>query len=62
MCPTIQEDYIKHVYAVDGGFNGQPQRKYDLFPTMERSPKLMLWEPASTRFSVHALIVSKIIK
>ena len=31
MCPTMQEDYIEQVHAVDGGFNGQPQRKYDPF-------------------------------
>ena len=31
MCPTMQEDYIEYVHAVDGGFNGQPQRKYDPF-------------------------------
>jgi hypothetical protein len=24
MCPTMQEDYIEHVNAVDGAFNGQP--------------------------------------
>jgi hypothetical protein len=22
ICPTMQEDYIEHVHAVDGGFNG----------------------------------------
>ena len=27
----MQEDYIEHVHAVDGGFNGQSQRKYDSF-------------------------------
>ena len=31
MCPKIQEDYIEQVHAVDGGFNGQPQCKYDPF-------------------------------
>ena len=31
MCPIMQEDYIEHVHAVDGGFNGQSQRKYDPF-------------------------------
>jgi len=31
MCPTMQEDYIEQVHAVDGGFNGQSRRKYDLF-------------------------------
>jgi len=31
MCPTMQEDYIEQVHVVDGGFNGQPQRKYDPF-------------------------------
>jgi hypothetical protein len=31
MCPTMPEDYIKQVHAVDGGFNEQPQRKYDPF-------------------------------
>jgi hypothetical protein len=31
MCPTMQEDYIEQVHAVDGRFNGQPQRKYDPF-------------------------------
>jgi len=31
MCPTMQEDYIEQVHAVDGGFNGQPQRKHDPF-------------------------------
>jgi len=31
MCPTMQENYIEHVHAVDGGFNEQPQRKYDPF-------------------------------
>jgi len=31
MCPTMQEDYIEQVHAVDGGFNGQSQRKYDPF-------------------------------
>jgi hypothetical protein len=31
MCPTMQEDYIEQANAVDGAFNGQPQRKYDLF-------------------------------
>jgi len=31
MCPTIQEDYIEQANAVDGAFNGQPQRKYDPF-------------------------------
>jgi len=31
MCPTMQEDYIEQVHAVDGGFNGQPRRKYDPF-------------------------------
>jgi len=29
MCPTMQEDYIEQVYAIDRGFNGQPQCKYD---------------------------------
>jgi len=29
--PTMQEDYIEQVHAVDGGFNGQSQRKYDPF-------------------------------
>ena len=33
MCPKIQEDYIEQVHAVDGGFNGQPQCKYDPFLT-----------------------------
>jgi hypothetical protein len=27
----MQEDYIEQANAVDGAFNGQPQRKYDLF-------------------------------
>jgi len=31
MCPTMQEDYIEQANAVDGAFNGQPQRKYDHF-------------------------------
>jgi len=31
MCPTMQEEYIEHVHAVDGGFNGQSQHKYDPF-------------------------------
>ena len=31
MCPTMQEDFIEQANAVDGAFNGQPQRKYDLF-------------------------------
>ena len=31
MCPTMQEDYIEQANAVDGTFNGQPQRKYDPF-------------------------------
>jgi hypothetical protein len=31
MCPTMQEDYIKQANVVDGAFNGQPQRKYDIF-------------------------------
>jgi len=31
MCLTMQEDYIEHATAVDGAFNGQPQRKYDPF-------------------------------
>jgi hypothetical protein len=31
MCPTMQEDYIEQVYAVDGGFNGQSKHKYDPF-------------------------------
>jgi hypothetical protein len=31
MCPTMQEDYIEQANAVDGDFNGQPQRKYDPF-------------------------------
>jgi hypothetical protein len=31
MCPTMQEDYIEQANAVDGVFNRQPQRKYDLF-------------------------------
>ncbi|KAL3587290.1 hypothetical protein D5086_014157 [Populus alba] len=31
MCPTMLEDYIKQAYAVNGGFNGQPQYKYDPF-------------------------------
>jgi hypothetical protein len=31
MCLTMQEDYIEQVNAVDGGFNGQPQHKYDPF-------------------------------
>jgi len=31
MCLTMQEDYIEHANAVDGAFNGQPQRKYDPF-------------------------------
>ena len=34
MCPTMQEDYIEHVHAVDGGFNGQPKHKYDPFSNM----------------------------
>jgi len=33
MCPTMQ-DYIEQVYVVDGGFNGQSQRKYDPFSNM----------------------------
>jgi hypothetical protein len=28
---TMQEDYIEQANAVDGAFNGQPQRKYDPF-------------------------------
>jgi len=31
MCPTMQENYIEQVHIVDGGFNGQPQHKYDPF-------------------------------
>jgi len=31
MCLTMQEDYIEQVNAVDGVFNGQPQRKNDPF-------------------------------
>jgi len=31
MCPIIQEDYIEQAHAVDGGFNRQPQHKYDPF-------------------------------
>jgi len=31
MCPTMQEDHIEQVHAVDGGFNRQSQRKYDPF-------------------------------
>jgi hypothetical protein len=31
MCATMQEDYIEQVHAVDEGFNGQSQRKYDPF-------------------------------
>jgi hypothetical protein len=31
MCPIMQEDYIEQVHTVDGGFNGQSQRKYDPF-------------------------------
>jgi len=31
ICPTMQEDYIEQANAVDGAFNGQPQRKYDPF-------------------------------
>jgi len=31
MCPTMQEDYIEQAHAIDGAFNGQPQRKYDPF-------------------------------
>jgi len=31
MCPTMQEYYIEQANAVDGAFNGQPQRKYDPF-------------------------------
>jgi len=31
MCPTMQEDYIEQVHVVDGGFNRQPQHKYDPF-------------------------------
>jgi len=31
MCPTMQEDYIEQVHAVDGGFNGQSRGKYDPF-------------------------------
>jgi len=31
MCPIMQEDYIEHANAVNGAFNGQPQRKYDPF-------------------------------
>jgi len=34
MCPTMQEDYIEQVHAIDGGFNGQSQRKYDPFSNM----------------------------
>jgi hypothetical protein len=30
-CPTMQEDYIEQANAVDGAFNGQPQRNYDPF-------------------------------
>jgi len=31
MCPTMQEDYIEQANVFDGGFNRQPQRKYDPF-------------------------------
>jgi len=31
ICPKMQEDYIEQANAVDGAFNGQPQRKYDPF-------------------------------
>ena len=31
MCPTMQNDYIEQVNAIDGAFDGQPQRKYDPF-------------------------------
>jgi hypothetical protein len=31
MCLIMQEDYIEQANAVDGAFNGQPQRKYDPF-------------------------------
>jgi len=31
MCPTMQEDYIEQVHTIDGGFNGQSQRKHDPF-------------------------------
>jgi hypothetical protein len=31
ICPIMQKDYIEQVHAVDGGFNRQPQRKYDPF-------------------------------
>jgi hypothetical protein len=27
----MQEDYIEQAHAIDGTFNGQPQRKYDPF-------------------------------
>ena len=31
MCLTMQEDYIEQANAVNGTFNGKPQRKYDPF-------------------------------
>jgi len=31
MCPIMQKDYIEQANAVDGAFNGHPQRKYDPF-------------------------------
>jgi hypothetical protein len=31
MCLTMQKDYIEQANVVDKAFNGQPQRKYDLF-------------------------------
>ena len=33
MCQTMQEDYIEQANAIDGAFNGHPQRKYVHFPT-----------------------------
>ena len=34
MCPTMLKDYNEQAHAVDGGFNEQTQRKYDLFSNM----------------------------
>jgi len=50
MCPTMQEDYIEQANAVDGAFNGQPQRKYDPFsntynPEWRDHPNLLYGNP-----------------
>ena len=51
MCPIMQEDYIKHVNAIDGAFNGQPQSKYDPFsntynPEWRDHPNLRYGNPS----------------